>query len=222
MWPRPRYRHPKFLQQDQSRRRCSRQHSRSYQSGCPMLQVPFQACRTGQRHHRTGVRVVCSSPDYMPCPLQIFLSIWASVRSDPLTVLTRSAGIRNPQQKRTWRLQFVMSAPAEGRHRPACLQIRAPAKLVFPDLEIIKSKNGSDVRSHDFSTLRPSQVASRVWSALASRDSEERIASRTVWTTIRPWASTAERWKLSGKPRLTLRPPPDARPTRRCFRTPSA
>jgi hypothetical protein len=64
---------------------------------------------------------------------------------------------------------------SEGLHRSTAnlasrlrssLQIRAPAKLVFPDLEIIKSKNGSDVRSHVFSTLRPSQVASRVWSAL--------------------------------------------------------
>jgi hypothetical protein len=91
MLPQHRYRHPKFLQQDQSRRCCSRQRARSHQSGCPVLLVPFPTCRTGQRRHRTGVPVVCSSPDYMACHSQIFPSIWASARSDDLPVLTQSA-----------------------------------------------------------------------------------------------------------------------------------
>ena len=87
MSPQRRYRHPKFLQQCQSRRCCSRQRARSHQSGCPVLPFPFRACLTGQRHHRTDGPVVCSSPDYMPCPLQIFPSIWAFVRSDALVCL---------------------------------------------------------------------------------------------------------------------------------------
>jgi hypothetical protein len=37
------------------------------------------------------VPVVCSSPDYMACHSQIFPSIWGSVRSDDLPVLTQSA-----------------------------------------------------------------------------------------------------------------------------------
>jgi hypothetical protein len=91
MLPQHRYRHPKFLQQDQSPRCCSRQRARSHQSGCPVLLVPFQTCPTGQRRHRTGVPVVCSSPDYMACHSQIFPSMWASARSDDLPVLTQSA-----------------------------------------------------------------------------------------------------------------------------------
>jgi hypothetical protein len=39
------------------------------------------------------VPVVCSSPDYMACHSQIFPSIWGSVRSDDLPVLS------NPRQK---------------------------------------------------------------------------------------------------------------------------
>ena len=53
----------------------------------PVSPFPFRACLTGQRHHRTDGPVVCSSPDYMPCPLQIFPSIWAFVRSDALVCL---------------------------------------------------------------------------------------------------------------------------------------
>ena len=90
MLPQHRYRHPKFLQQ-QSRRCCSRQRARSHQSGCPVLLVPFQTCLTGPRRHRSGVPVVCSSPDYMACHSQIFPSIWASACSDDLPVLTQSA-----------------------------------------------------------------------------------------------------------------------------------
>jgi hypothetical protein len=62
-----------------------------HQSGCPVLPVPFKACPTGQRPHRTGVPVVCSSPDYMVCRSQTSRSTWACVRSDALPVLTRSA-----------------------------------------------------------------------------------------------------------------------------------
>ena len=91
MLPQRRYPHPKFLQQDQSRRCCNRQRARSHQSGCPVLLFPFQACRTGQRRHKTAVPVACSSRDYMACHSQIFPSIWASVRSDASPVLARSA-----------------------------------------------------------------------------------------------------------------------------------
>ena len=63
---------PNSFSTDQSRRCCSRQRARSHQSGCPVLLVPFQACRTGQRPHRTAVPVACSSPDYMACHSQTF------------------------------------------------------------------------------------------------------------------------------------------------------
>ena len=72
MLPRLRYRPPKFLQHSQSPRCCSRQCARRHQSGCPVLLVPFKACRTGQKPHRTGVPVVCSSPDYTACHSQTF------------------------------------------------------------------------------------------------------------------------------------------------------
>jgi hypothetical protein len=60
---------------------------------------------------------------------------------------------------------------------------------------------------HNFQPCLAALVDSRVWSGRQGS-----IDTRARSATIRPWASTAARWKLSGRPRLTLRPPPDSPP----------
>ena len=106
---------------------------------------------------------------------------------------------------------FVTSALAESRHCP-----RGP-NWVWSRLKISKSKTarGSDAPSHNFRPCLAASVDSRVWFARANPDGRGRIDTR-LSATIRPWASTAARWKLSGRPRPTLRPPPGARRMLRC------